>query len=450
MGTIKMRKTYLGTIYERYGEEGQLIHRAGALGFVKEHKGQTFFIIHNLNGELIEEANNYLNNELISKDYKKRELAFSALKLFYSFTDVFSINGYKEKLNKIDVNKLILFIEGGYFKGITNDIDLETKRANTTVNMYLNVIRDYFKTVFGIEDGPLFAKTIVNKSSGEGFLGHTKKRSIEKFRVNKVIRTPKMTPKYIKPNEYKKIINLIKEDNAYSIRDLIIIRLMFECGMRIGEVLGLTFEDIEYISEGDFRVLIRNRVSDKPYQRAKGVMKPKSRDQYKSKEYKTYNSGFQVVIIEEDLKDLVDEYIDETRDAFLLNKSIKKYENLHQLAVADQVDNNSVMNDENQYIFLSHQHFRPLTQTGWNQTVKKIFKELGISVDKETKRDNLNHRFRHGFAMEKVKQGYTLVELADALRHQDLSTCRVYYNPDEKELVELLKKNKKYMENRNG
>ncbi|MDQ7864028.1 hypothetical protein RCO48_31965 [Peribacillus frigoritolerans] len=47
--------------------------------------------------------------------------------------------------------------------------------------------------------------------------------------------------------------------------------------------------------------------------------------------------------------------------------------------------------------------------------------------------------------MNKVKEGVTEVELADKLRHSGTHTVKRYYNPDEEDYIELLKKQRNHI-----
>lgn len=49
-------------------------------------------------------------------------------------------------------------------------------------------------------------------------------------------------PKYISIEDFGRIINIIRQDNNATAE--IIVRLMFEYGLRLGEVLGITNEDV--------------------------------------------------------------------------------------------------------------------------------------------------------------------------------------------------------------
>lgn len=225
---------------------------------------------------------------------------------------------------------------------------------------------------------------------------------------------------------------------------MVIVSLMYKYGLRIGEVLGLTFEDIEPSDAyGFYRLIIRDRLSDKQSQRGKGVMSPSKIDDYNNPAYNTEGNslGYQVVVIDSEMEEMIQEYIDESRDDILLNKSLKKRENLKIKASADKVSTIQLLNNENQYIFLNYQHYTPLTQSGWNYTLRKIFEEVGIVIDKGSKSTNLSHRFRHGFAMNLVRNKVEIHQLAFKLRHSSLESCKVYYNPDEEDQALLLKQN---------
>lgn len=230
-------------------------------------------------------------------------------------------------------------------------------------------------------------------------------------------------------------------DKKFTLREELVFRLMYEYGLRIGEVLGLTFEDVIVSDSGTYKLIIRNRVTDRPYQRAKSLVNPKSRKDYADKIYKTYGVGFQVIYLSKEIVEIIDEYIEDTRDLNFLKDHKKKLDNLNFKTQADQVDTKIEM-VENQYIFINKHHFTPLTATGWNYIVHKIFDMVNLPIDENVRETNLNHRFRHGFAMRKVKEEkYTPQQLAEALRHSSTHSVQVYYNPDEEDQLNLLKLN---------
>ncbi|MFD1707527.1 tyrosine-type recombinase/integrase [Siminovitchia sediminis] len=443
---IKERETPLGgTVYERYDSNNELIQKFGAVGFVKEstEKNKTYFIITDLNGRLIDDANIYLNKTIGDAEHSKRQNAYTALKLFYSFLQLEHYDDPQD-ITEDDIRNFRLFLEGGQKEGSLRKLDIQ-RRGNSTFNIYLSVYRDFYKQMYGLINLSIFDTVSIGTAYGDGFLAHAKNTTQEKYKSNKKVAEKQSIPKYIKHDQYEKIIELIEE--KYSLREEVIIQLMYKYGLRLGEVLGLTFEDImpSYL-DGKFDLIIRNRISDKPDQKAKGTPSPKLADHYKDSWYTEEGIGYQKVLIEEYMAEMIYEYIDESRDDIILSKSAKKRENLKNKAAADRVGTAPLLNNENQYIFLNHQHYTPLTQGGWNYVLREIFKSVGIQIDKGVKKENLSHRFRHGFAMVMVKKGYQIVELQKALRHASPMSCEAYYNPDDKDKAELLRKNHERLE----
>ncbi|MGO4348137.1 tyrosine-type recombinase/integrase [Paenibacillus sp. MCAF9] len=434
--------TSLGAVYKLIGSNNKLIQTSGAIGFVRIHEGFTYFIITTLNGYIIKVANKYLNIILRNGSFKKREQAFSALKLFYSFLDLYHINNYEKGLESNVVASLVEFLEGGYKKGNLIDLNLKTTRRNLTINIYLSVIRDFYRQMFKVNDSELHQKSTYSKYSGGGFFGHANKTNFERYDVNKRIRGDSSPPKYIKKHEYRTIIELIEQ--KYSIREKVIIMLSYEYGFRIGEILGLTFEDILEGRNGAHSLYLRNRLSDNPSQYAKSSMKIIRKEDYLKQVYQEENIGYQVIKIDDEMFGLLYEYIDESRDEILLNSSDKKRSNLETKGIADKVTVRKDL-DRNYYVFLNKQHYTPLTQTGWNKILREIFKTVGIKVDEKVRKNNLSHRFRHGFAMYKAcVENYSAEQLAKALRHSSTQTVLKYFNPDDEDKSELLRNQREY------
>src|SRR5699024_4165113 len=97
---------------------------------------------------------------------------------------------------------------------------------------------------------------------------------------------------------------------------------MFQCGLRIGEVMGLTFEDLDVIEEGGKYIClayIRNRKSDQSYQLAKTCMSITDRKQYQQRDYQTRDIGYQVAVIPMDLYDLINDYINVSHEKARIN-----------------------------------------------------------------------------------------------------------------------------------
>ncbi|KMN44977.1 hypothetical protein [Bacillus sp. LK2] len=54
MGVIREKQTLLGTVYERYDSNNELIQRFGAIGYIKKstERKMTYFIVTDINGNL--------------------------------------------------------------------------------------------------------------------------------------------------------------------------------------------------------------------------------------------------------------------------------------------------------------------------------------------------------------------------------------------------------------
>lgn len=445
MGVIKELDSTLGTVFVKCNSEGEVIQKTGVVGFHKLYKDKYYFIITDITGKRIHEANLYLNQHLADAGFKKREMAFSALKVLYSYISLFNFYRYKEGFkDKSELNKFLAFLEGGKQLGNAWDLDLKTTRSNKTINDYIGVYRNFYKTIFKVKDSLIHDKSIIGKYSGGGMMGHANKVTVEKYTESKKVHKSQKAPKYIKYNQYEKIVKLIEE--KYTIRDLVLVKLMYDYGLRLGEAISLTLEDIgeEGSEHGTYKIILRRRLSDRPDQGKKGLMPIKSSEDYKKKAYRTEGIGYREVLIEQDMMDLLEEYIEETFDEFKLGRSPKKKKNLDIYAKADKVSEREDIID-NYYLFLSSQHYTPLTQSGWNSVCRNIFLEVGISVDSESKSNNLSHRFRHGFAMLRAKNGWSEVKIAAALRHTSTASVKKYFNPDEEDMLDLLTRQREYV-----
>ena len=150
---------------------------------------------------------------------------------------------------------------------------LRTTRNNQTVNSYLSIYRQYLSFI-GVETSFLQRKAsgLVSLKIDDSFPAV----KVERYKSSeKTSNNPYLdVPMYISVEDFKAIMNIIR--TKYSLRDELIVRLMYQCGLRIGEVLGLTAEDVTMEKiDGTYVPIayIRNRASDKNDQNAKTCMK---------------------------------------------------------------------------------------------------------------------------------------------------------------------------------
>jgi len=242
-------------------------------------------------------------------------------------------------------------------------------------------------------------------------------------------------PRYISVEEFIKIIKQIR--NKYTIQEEIIIRLMFQLGLRIGEVLGLTSDDLKTIKvDGNYypMIFLRNRVSDnKKYQSAKSCMKVADSSQYKTQDYKTANYGYQKISCTDDLFELINKYI-EDKHSFCFNKHPDNYE---KYMTADRVRRPFKFEQSNYYVFINSIG-RRLSQTSWNVILRKILLEVDLNIDRDIKKHNLNHRFRHGFAMFNIRYlNANILQLQERLRHKSVQSVYKYYRPTTSDAIKM-------------
>lgn len=352
-------------------------------------------------------------------------LALTSLKLLYCYLDIFHLN--LKSLTIDDVKKMVLFLKGESIKGVLYNLDLKTKRSDNTINLYLSIYRKYVEYL-GL-DNSVFLKKNQYKMY---YVLEENQNQIEGFRYETSVKSYKntlTTPKYISIKDFKSIISIIRTN--YTIREECIVRLMFESGLRIGEVLGLTNEDILETDTGA-NLYIRNRLSDSTDQLAKTCMNVSNYDQYLSSSYKTKGYGYQIVSISSQLMNLINDYVNE----FHMGSTKIFQDNYSTKNTADIVTNK--YNDTHNFYLFINSIGKPLSVNLWNITLRKIFSESNILVDKEKRENNLNHRFRHGFAMflvkHKHKEAYEVMEL---LRQRNINSVLYYYNPTDEDTTKI-------------
>lgn len=402
--------------------------------YVDEFK-RTFYLLYDSNFNVVSSVYRFINDYLQNQSVNTKEMALVALRIFYSYCELFNVT--TEKMTALQVRSFLNFLYGINSKGEVY-FELKTKRSPETINNYISTYRSYFEYL-GFEEN-VFNKKINLKHPkiAKGLLGHISKNNNYRYKITQKSFSKKKVPKYINLTEYKKIIECVREE--YTIREEIIIRLMFETGLRIGEVLGLTLEDlqttVEEIAYSDLedigKISLVNRTSDKPYQMTKNGYIPKDRSAYDLSIYQLEN--IQYVYPKIAIMVLIDKYIEEVHG----NLSDKNRRN-YSTAIADIIDESKFADENNYYIFLN-KNAEPLSKSGWNKILREIFNKVGVNIDFGKRKNNLSHRFRHGYAMYLVKyRNYTPLQLKDALRHKSISTVMIYYNPTEEDIYEVNK-----------
>ncbi len=400
----------------------------------KEVDGKTYWILFDSNMNVIETAFDFLNYYRVDElkpNTKKQHM--QALKLLFCYQDMIKKDLRKFSLNEF--KRFKIFLKGISIHGETIDFKLKTQRQPDTINNYLLAYRDYLNFL-GCANHFLHdaIKKIFHININDVNVRVAKE--VQKHNEKK----PKLViemPRYISIDEMNRILSVIRKD--YTRRDELIVRLMYESGLRIGEVLGSTLDDIkpEKTRGNKWRcvIYIRNRVSDKEDQRAKTCMYVYDRNQYSLPKYSKegYDCGYQKQQLTKGVVELLEEYIDEERQGI-----IDKYPGrFKECSLADRVTEENV-EFPNSYVFLNSLG-KPLSQDLWNRTLREILNIAGIPTDIDKRENNLNHKFRHGFAMYQIqKRGMRIAELQKLMRHRSIQSTRIYYNPTEDDQLKLL------------
>ena len=383
-----------------------------------EKDGYINFIQYDDNMKPIISVYNYLNFKLRESPLTSRSKAAFALRLLYCFL---SLSGYKvDKIDEKAFRELLFFLRG--INTNPKQYSMKTQRSNNTVNGYLSVYRSYFSYA-GVSCDAIFkSHTVQTEHVFEG-----SPSSSERKKYDNNLKAPDYNsdtvPKYIGPEDFKKIFKAIVDANDKQSR--LIVHLMYGYGLRLGEVLGLTTEDICEIRDNGKLVPVlklRNRMTDEKYQFAKGLPHVIESRQYSSKDYQ---AATQKIIITYALYEELIDLIEENHAAL-----IEKYPENYEEGIADIV---SVRDkpDTNHYVFLNR-YGRVLSDQTWNNILKRYFKIAGIPIDVDVRDNNLSHRFRHGFAMFHArfsKHPVDALALQKMMRHKNITSTMVYYNP---------------------
>lgn len=401
-------------------------YKAHIKSVVIKNRGCLKYFLYNSKYEVITDSYNYLNNNsnIVANNTKKNCLY--GLKSLYTFLEI--IEKDLSDLTSNDFFQLNTFLKGYSANGTDYKFSILTKRSNTTIKIFFSIYREYFRYL-GLENSPLFNfKKIPKYMTSRNYVGRILKRDT--------------TPEYISEDKFNQINNFLDNDkDILVLRNKCIIRIMYQSGLRLGEVLGLTLEDIEIRVNSDGKhdciLIIRNRLSDTDFQQAKTCMKVYDKRNYKSNDYKCKNVGYQEAIIFDfdgiNTHDLLCDYIDVAHE--FAERVNSKY---YMKTIADQVGSFNEEHKENHYVFLNSKG-GILNDESWNIALREIFVKNGVQIDKGYRQHNLSHRFRHGFVM-KLLYGFGQTNLSYVkvfTRHKSDLSINAYNNPTTEDIVKL-------------
>ena len=230
--------TYLRNVVLSTGKQiKSVVKPKTAIVKVKNHD---YFIVYDSRMNVWKEAFHYLNfgiKDNTSRNTKVHHM--EALKFLKAFEEIIDKSLKNFKLE--DVNTFKDFLSGNFshLKGSDFTLQLTSQRSIATINGYLSIYR-CFLSYLGFEDNILFKAKLARQWRD---YNENKPQHNNTYLTNE--RLPKQeieVPEYISIEQYIKIRRLIRQ--KYTLREECIVRLMFEYGLRIGEVLGLTSDDL--------------------------------------------------------------------------------------------------------------------------------------------------------------------------------------------------------------
>ncbi len=196
------------------------------------------------------------------------------LKLFFEFLGQLQI-----EYNNVGIDEMAGFMR--WLQNPYGDIKItparstESPRLASTINTTMSAILDFYDYIMRHEDystqvSERLKKTILGSHRGfKDFLYHINKDKDYSAKILK-LKTPKNRPKTITKGQAQTLV-----DSCKNIRDKLLIQLLWETGVRIGEALALWLEDFEIDAQ---KVHIRDRGELENGAEIKTVHSPRSID----------------------------------------------------------------------------------------------------------------------------------------------------------------------------
>ena len=389
-----------------------------------EHDGHTVFSLIDEEGNTNLLFHRYINQRMFEdkRSVNSRRKSAEVLCKFLSFIFLMGYSIYALGLDE-------LYELRTFFQGIGS-----MECTNETVNAYLGILRSFFKTM-EIPCAPLFNQHILSRSEYKES-DFKVDNTIYQYDLNFPVNPHKQerVPKYISMEQYILLQKLAKEARNWVA--VILIHLMFRYGMRLGECLGLTEEDLVTfrIKGNDVPTLIvRNRLSDRPWQHAKRKLIPRNPLDYAGKPYidqwRDDNYSHYYLTESGDFVEALRKFIRTTRE-----NAERDFPENYRECEADIVCPEEFAKtglEKNHYIFVNRLGKRLSAQL-WGLQLKDLFIKAGIPLDNVKKDNNLSHRFRHGFAMMHARfmdPPVPATELQKMMHHRNIASTMVYYNP---------------------
>ncbi len=192
---------------------------------------------------------------------------------------------------------------------------------------------------------------------------------------------PKPLPKFLTTDEIENILNHVKIDTPAGFRNRVILELLWATGMRVSELSGLNFGDLN-IENNEIKVM------------GKGAKE-------------------RIVLISDRAKNYLVQYLNTARNLI--------------------APGFNVTNDEDAPIFINNTGYR-LQNKSIRNAINETVKEL------ELQKKVTPHVFRHSFATRLIENGADLRVVQELLGHAGISNTQIYTHVSTKHLKEVYDK----------
>ena len=426
MGFVKVEESHKGRRIEFTVSIGKMqksfLRKIKYSTYASKRNGFTYLMLYDTDMNPIRDVFKYINYSCGKLSVNTRKQKLFSIKKLMEYADIFGLK--IDKIEPPDITRFEYFLSGISAESESYDFYLDVKRSPKTIETIMKNCSLYCKYKH-------YKNYDIFKCSK-----HTKMQ---------VTNFKKTCPPYITFEDYNRVIEYFEESNEMSeecrIKFVCMCRIMYEAGLRMGEMLGLTLEDVVFESKENGStycgLIIRNRTSDSFNQKAKTVAEVISKKEYKTEHYWTPKVGYQTVPITEDLYNMIFEYVDLSRERFHdLGMNLQKCK-------ADCVTEEGF---DNEYIFLNERVASPQNHTILNDTVKKAFIECGIT--EENLKTNTCHKFRHGAIMHWLYDLKLPSEVVkDISRHSTVNGLEPYITPDHKYLIDRMNELSDFIDN---
>lgn len=375
---------------------------------------KTIIMLYNTNMDYVESAYKYLNLTLRNKSINTRMLYANVIKHLYIYADLI-----ETKLKDFTYEDFVKFQY--YLLGYNSEVTSEYMYTYSGMNYqvmskYMNVCKEYMHKCH--LKNTKYIEVVSNEIARKNTSGRLE------------------CPKFISYEQMEQFIRYIDSDHTLTYTQRLeykaIYSLMEYGGLRIGEVLGLTIQDMDQTDSAELPnhkiIAIRNRVSDRKDQQAKTCLNVNDKKNYKDSNYWENGIGYQKAYIPNDTFDLVIDYYH--------NVAYKFERKGRDLVKADDVYGKG---NRNFYIFHNKNLNTILDVKTLREYTKKMFEYFHIPIDSMKRRNNLLHRFRHGYIMHLLYVvGWPAETVIKYSRHTSTASLEPYNNPTDEQLGALL------------